>query len=350
MSIYDVPDHFLSSIDDLKGVITVVINDATRPSSERFLCALQKVLTGRTRFLFATGTHRAVTEKESREILGNHFSCEAHSISNFCDDGTHRHIGTTSRGTEVEIHPWVAAGSVLALNTVEPHYFAGYTGGRKSILPGVSSRRTVTGNHYLACLPGALPGRLHENPVHEDMMEGIELLSNTTELLMINSVAGKDVFFCGGHSETFYSAAEVAGEVCGVPVPEKYHSLEIRPGRSLEQSLYQAMKAIFMWECAVEDGGNLVLAAECSEGLGAPQMNRLLRTSISRIAVPATARDYILGDHAAIRLQKIRSRLKLSFRTGIDLDRFGFESPPESCDKVVENAGFTIPVMGKGNA
>ena len=110
------------------------------------------------------------------------------------------------------------------------------------------------------------------------------------------------------------------------------------------------MKAVFLWENAVEDGGNLVLAAGCPEGLGARQMERLLLASSSTIAVPGSAGEYLLGDHAAIRLQRIRSRLKLSFRTGVDMLRFGFDEPPEACDAVIENAGFTFPAVKRENA
>jgi hypothetical protein len=182
------------------------------------------------------------------------------------------------------------------------------------------------------------------------MMEGTALLTDRTELLMINSVAGTDLFFCGLHDVTFLRAALIAEKSCSVSVSEQYRSLEVRPGGTLGKSLYQAMKAVFLWESAVADGGDFVLAAECLEGLGAPQMERLLNSSMSSVSVPGSSREYSLGDHAAIRLNKIRNRVRLSFRTVLDLHRFGFDSPPESCDAVVENAGFTYPVTGAQNA
>ena len=347
MSIFEI----LDKIANMKGVITVVVNDGTRPSPARQLADLYPVLAGRVRFLFATGTHRGVTDREKQRILGEAFSLHVPSFSHDCDDGTHINIGTTSRGTEVDIHPWMLEGPIVAVNTVEPHYFAGFTGGRKSFLPGVSSRSTIIRNHFLACFPGALPGKLSGNPVHEDMMEGVALLADRTDIVMVNGVSGKDDVFYGSFDSSFYEACSVAANECGIPLAEKYSSLEVHPGGGLEMNLYQAMKAVFMWENAVKNGGDLVLAARCPEGLGASQMERLFfSSSLSSIAVPASSEEYLLGDHAAIRLHKIRNRISVSFRTGIDMERFGFSNPPPLCESVIENAGFSYPVMEAGNA
>ncbi|MCD6588890.1 MAG: DUF2088 domain-containing protein [Candidatus Fermentibacteraceae bacterium] len=337
-------------ITDIKGTVTVVVNDGTRPSSAEYLYELKPLLEGRARFVFATGTHRPVTPQEELFILGAAFAGKVSAVNNMCDDGTHIPVGTTSRGTEVEMHPWMLEGPVVALATVEPHYFAGFTGGRKSFLPGVSSRKTVVQNHFLACQPDALPGILQGNPVHEDMMEGTALLAGKTEIIMVNRVAGTEKVFCGAFDTSFYKACKAAELHCGVPVKQRYTSLEVRPGGTLEVSLYQAMKAVFLWEQAVEDGGELVLAADCPEGFGAEQMERLLLDSGSDVAVPGSAEEYLLGDHAALRLSRIRKRINLSFKTGIDMHRFGFSTPPERCQATQENAGFTFPVLEVSNA
>ncbi len=337
-------------IAEIKGTVTVVVNDGTRPSSAVYLNELRPLLEGRVRFVFATGTHRPLTQQEELFVLGSSFAGKAPAVNNMCNDGTHVSVGTTSRGTEVEMHPWMLEGPVVALATVEPHYFAGFTGGRKSFLPGVSSRNTVAQNHFLACRSGALPGVLQGNPVHEDMMEGAALLAERTEIIMVNRVAGTDKVFCGAFDTSFYQACKAAELHCGVPVKKRYTSLEVRPGGTLEVNLYQAMKAVFLWEQAVEDGGELVLAADCPEGLGAEQMERLLLYSSSDVAVPGSAEEYLLGDHAALRLARIRKRVNLSFRTGIDMHRFGFSTPPEECRVTREDAGFTFPVMEVSNA
>ncbi len=271
-------------------------------------------------------------------------------VSNNCDDGSHVYLGTTSRGTEVEFHPWVLEGSVIAINTIEPHYFAGYTGGRKSILPGVSSRKTIVQNHFLACFPEAAVGKLHGNPVHEDMIEGVNFLPDRIKFLMINGVSGSDKVFCGNYIESFYKAVDKSRSFSEKPVNRLYSSLEVRPGAPFDISLYQAMKAVHLWESAVRDEGELVLKAHCTEGLGAKQMHRLLADSMEIFNIPSASVEYNLGDHAAIRIGRIRKRIRLSFNVGIDLSQYGFNSSSSKCEVVVNNAGFCFPVMDLENA
>jgi len=345
-----IPEEFLQQISMLPEPITLVLNDVSRPSQVLYLSLLQQDLPDSTRILFATGTHRAVTSAERESLLGASFYRNFRMVSNNCDDGSHVYLGTTFRGTEVEFHPWVLEGSVVAINTVEPHYFAGYTGGRKSILPGVSSRKTIEQNHFLACFPEAVVGKLQGNPVHEDMMEGVNFLTERRTLLMINGVRGSTNLFCGDYSKSFYKAVELTQLSAGRPVKKLYSSLEVRPGDSLEFSLYQAMKAVHLWESAVRDGGELILKASCPEGLGAKQMHRLLADSMETFNIPSSSVEYNLGDHAAIRIGRIRKRIRLSFNVGIDLTQYGFNTSSSECEVVVNNAGFCFPVMDLENA
>lgn len=345
-----IQEDFLQQVSQLREPVTLILNDTTRPTQAKYLSFLQQALPASTRIIFATGTHRAVTIAGSKYILGSNFSRKFLMVSNDCDDGSHVYVGKTSRGTEVEFHPWVLEGSVVAVNTVEPHYFAGFTGGRKSIFPGVSSRKTIEQNHFLACFPEASVGKLIGNPVHEDMMEGLKFLTNRTKVLMINGVSGSDKMFCGGCIETFIKAVELSRSFSEKPVKRLYSSVEVRPGGSLEVNLYQAMKAVHLWEKVVKDGGELVLKASCPEGLGAKQMQRLLADSMETFNIPASSVEYNLGDHASIRIGRIRKRIRLSFNVGIDLRKYGFNSSPRTCEVVVNNAGFCFPIMDLKNA
>lgn len=346
----NIPQSFLERVSNLPAPLTLVVNDATRPSPEGYIRALEPALPGTVRVLFATGAHRPVTDAEAKCILGGSGLAGCEMRSNMCDDQTHVSLGCTSRGTPVDLHPWILEGTVLALNTVEPHYFAGFTGGRKSFLPGCSSRRTIVANHFLACSNGTLPGKLAGNPVNEDMEEGASMLFSRVETLMINGVAGGETFFAGSPVETFHMAAAVSRGLSGVPRQKRFHSLEVKPGGTLEVSLYQSMKAVFLWENSVEDGGELVLSSPCPEGMGASQMEGILRSSGGILRPPLSLSEYVLGDHAALRMSKIRKRLRLTFRTGLDLSEFGFSEPPEFCVDTVANAGFTYPVMVEDNA
>ena len=345
------PEEFLRQVTEAPVPLTVIVNDGTRPSPECILSLVAGFLPDQVRFLFATGTHRPVKPEEEKHILGELCNTGFSRQSNMCDDGSHVFIGETSRGTPVEVHPWLLEGSILALNTVEPHYFAGFTGGRKSVFPGCTSRRTTVLNHWLACYRDAVPGKLEGNPVHEDMEEGAEMLFKKVKSIMINGTGRYARVFCGSPGDSFHSAAKVAEREFGITVRKAFRSLEVQPGGKLNVSLYQAMKAVFLWASAVEDGGDLILNANCPEGLGAKQMHRLLKASEGKVLFPARD-DYLLGDHAALRLSAIRRRLNLTFRisSGIDMSCYGFRAAPERGNASIQNAGFTYPVMAENDA
>lgn len=344
-------ESFLKRVSNLPQPLTLVVNDSTRSSPAAVLAGLQGALPGDTRVLFATGTHRKVLPGEETLILGEGFRAGAVRMSSSSHLGDFVPAGTTSRGTEVYYHPWLMEGSVLAVNSVEPHYFAGFTGGRKSFLPGCSARRTIEQNHWLACGESACVARLKGNPVHEDMAEGAEMLFARTECLMVNGVHGRDDVFCGPPAESFQKAVEVAEKAHGVHIDGRYGSLKVRPGGSLEINLYQAMKAVFLWESAVADGGSLILEAPCPEGLGAPQMDRLLRRSATTVPKPSR-KEYRLGDHAALRLSGIRRRIRLFLEVGdtVQAEDLGFPPRRLKPEEVIENAGFTYPVSGEIDA
>ena len=343
MSISKVPEDFVTGLGLLEPPLTLVVNDGTRPSPAAVLGALEPFLGGSFRVLFATGAHREPDPSERRRILGTLARRGMPETSNHCDDGSHVFLGTTSRGTPVELHPWLLEGSVLGINSVEPHYFAGFTGGRKSFLPGCASRKTITANHFLACFPGSAAGRLGDNPVHLDMEEGAGMLYERTPCLMVNGTSMGELFF-GSPEGSFLKAAEKAAGIHGLPVEKPFSSLVVTPGAPLDISLYQAMKAVFLWADTVETGGSLVLESHCSEGLGAPQMDRVLKMSMGSVKPPADRSEYRLGDHAALRLSAIRRRIRLSLETVFRFDDYGFPERADPGGTRLEGAGLLYPL------
>ncbi|MHB1344005.1 MAG: lactate racemase domain-containing protein, partial [Thermoleophilia bacterium] len=166
-----------------QGTILVLVNDATRPTpSGRVIEIIADRFEGRhVEFMVATGAHKVPGETELEQIFGRAMRerflerISSHDARNK-DDLVH--LGETSRGTPVWVNKHLASATdVLLINSVEPHYFAGYTGGRKSIFPGVAGFETIQGNHKLALDPAADNLALEGNPVHEDMMEMMGMLS-----------------------------------------------------------------------------------------------------------------------------------------------------------------------------
>ncbi len=313
----------------LRGRVTVIINDHTRPAVSRALIEPVCDLLGvRSRVLIATGTHRDASAAEKDFLLGGLMQ-DAGWACNALGGGDRVTIGETSRGTVVQLHPWlVDADALLVTGSVEPHYFAGFTGGRKALLPGCSSYASTEANHALALLPGSIPAALEGNPVHEDMAEAARMLEKSIPVVMAGAVVrGTEGLFCcaGALVETFGRCVASAREHLCVPVGKPAGCLVLRPGGGLGVSLYQSMKAVYNCEAAVREGGVILLDSPCPEGLGSPTMEEVLIESM-KPGAECPDRPYRLGLHAVSRLARIRRKSVLALRSSLDpvmVQRFG---------------------------
>ena len=340
--------------------VTLVVNDATRPASFPMIAPIEKVLGDKVKILFATGTHRPVTPEEKSILLGGCFR-DASWKNSDCDSPDMVNIGKTPKGTPVCMDPWLFDGNpVVSVNSVEPHYFAGFTGGRKSFLPGVSSREAIVMNHYHACLPGALPGKLDGNPVHEDMMDALDMLEERVKIIQGNGVIhrGRLVhFFAGTCRDSFVKAVGASAELSTITVPNRSPVVVLHPGEPLDINLYQSEKAIYNCSSLVEDGGCLLLVSSCGEGIGADHLEKAFVTSMDEGWNTPDQNRYNLGDHTIVRLKSIRKRISLALSSSLPdrmVKRMGIEPVHDieswirqkNCDRslFIPGAGFVIPV------
>jgi len=345
--------------------VTVVVNDSTRPPSFPMIAPIEKILGDKARILFATGTHRPVTPVEKEALLGDCFPNSPWKNSD-CDSKDMVYIGKTRMGTPVSMDPWLLDGNpVVSVNSVEPHYFAGFTGGRKSFLPGVSSRESIVTNHYNACLPGALPGKLDGNPVHLDMMDALSMLEEKVEILQGNGVMhrGRFVhFFAGSCRESFENAAGASMELSTISVPGRSEVVVLHPGEPLDINLYQSEKAIYNCSSTVEDGGYLLLVSSCDEGLGADHLEKAFITSMDENWHVPGKHQYSLGDHTILRLKNMRKRINLALSSSLPdsiVEGMGIEPVHDveswinrkNCNNTIfiPGAGFVIPVIEEDN-
>lgn len=343
--------------------VTLVVNDATRPASFQMIAPLEKVLGNKVRILFATGTHRPVTPEEKSILLGGCFPNASWKNSD-CDSPDMVSIGRTPMGTPVCMDPWLFDGNpVVSVNSVEPHYFAGFTGGRKSFLPGVSCREAIVMNHYHACLPGALPGRLNGNPVHTDMMDALDMLEERVEIVQGNGVvhSGRLVYFSAGSCrDSFMKAVGASTELSTISVPGRSQVVVLHPGEPLDISLYQSEKAIYNCSSLVEDGGHLLLVSSCREGVGADHLQKAFVTSMDEGWNTPGQNRYNLGDHSIVLLKNIRKKMNLALSSSLPdaiVERMGIEPVHDveswirqkNCERplFIPGAGFVIPVIEK---
>jgi nickel-dependent lactate racemase len=314
--------------DFLEGAqkVLVIINDATRPTpTAAMLDALGDELEAKgARFLVATGAHRGPTEEEYRQILGRHYDrfrkrIEAHDSR---DSGSLVDLGSTRNGTPILLNrALIEADRVVATGSVEPHYFAGYTGGRKAFLPGVAGYRTVEANHRLALDPRARALNLEDNPVSQDMEDALRLVPG--QVFSVMAVLDKHQRIAGCHAgdirASFVTAVEQANQIFAVRLPRRADIVVSVARHPMDIDLYQAQKAIDNGGFATADGGILILVASCRDGVGDRNYIELLGSASKPQEVMARiAAGYKLGYHKAAKIAEVAARA--SIRAVSELD------------------------------
>jgi lactate racemase len=313
-------------LDEAVSPLLVVLNDATRPTpSAEVLGVVRPALEewaepGRVlAFIVATGTHRAALPEEVQRIFGRELA-QAHAERIYChdcrDESQLVHLGSTTRGTEVWANRLLReAGSLLVINSVEPHYFAGYTGGRKSLFPGLAGYRTVWANHRLSMQASAETLVLAGNPVHEDLQEATTVGLRGKKVFSIQLVLDRErrVGFvaAGSLEDTFRRAVAVADEHFVLELDGPSEVVVAAAPHPMDCNFYQTNKAIQSGALAVKEGGVLIVVSECPFGLGE---NQTLFDLLASADSPAGAvaridlEEYRLGAQQAARVAAILER------------------------------------------
>ncbi len=297
-----------------EGELLFIVNDGTRPTpTAKVLDIIEDDLSATDpRFIIATGVHRAPTEEELRFIFGRHlerFRDRIH-VHDSRADGEMVYIGTSVNGTEMWINRLgVEADRLVIIGSVEPHYFAGYTGGRKSFLPGIASYKTIEQNHRYALLPKARPLVLEGNPVHEDMIDALRVFPDKP-IFSIQTVLDRDrriYAATAGHiHDSFYAAIEKAKEVFCVPVEKRVDVVVSVAPYPMDVDLYQSQKALDNGKLALNEGGVLILVSKCRTGIGHETFYDLLSScSTPAEVLDRIERGYVLGYHKAAKMAEI---------------------------------------------
>ncbi len=306
--------------------VVFILNDGTRPTPTcKVLEALsQRVDLKSASFLIATGAHRAPTEEEYRFILGNRYSdlrplCHAHDAKK----DKMAFLGRSKNGTEMYINEKaVSADRLVIITSVEPHYFAGYTGGRKSFLPGVAAYRTVEQNHRLAMKPEAQALILDGNPVHEDMIDALKVVNEkpifAIQLVLdrhqkVYKVAAGDLY------KSLDQAVKWANEVFSVKIESKAEVVVSVAPYPMDVDLYQSQKALDNGKWALKEGGTIIMVSKCREGIGHDTFLQQLSSSKDpKVVLENLAKEYKLGFHKAAKMAEIAVWAKIAAVTDLD--------------------------------
>ncbi len=357
---------------DAKDVLFIV-NDATRPTpTARVLEIIHDMIKPLdVKFIVATGAHRGPTEEEFYQIFGQCYDEFKSSI--FVHDARADkdmvYIGTSRNGTEMYINKLgVEAHKIVVIGSVEPHYHAGYTGGRKAFLPGIASFKTIEQNHTFALEPKAQSLSLEGNPVHEDMMDALGTIKSR-EIFSIMTVLDKNhrVYAAtAGNIEDSLTAATVrAKEVFAVKLKEKADIVVAVARFPMDIDLYQSQKAMENGKHALKDGGILILVSKCRSGVGDDTFSRLLSASATPAECLKTISEgYVLGYHKAAKMAEIALWATMYAVTEIPDELISsifmtpFHSLQEALDKALEtvnksdakvlffvDGGMTVPLL-----
>jgi len=259
--------------------------------------------------IFGCGTHRAVKPEEAAELLGTEALKRVKTISHCCTATDLVYLGTTkTQGNKVLVNRAFAEADVkVLLGDVGFHYYAGYGGGRKSVLPAVCSEETVKQNHALLLHASARTGILEDNPVHQDMTEAARLAKVDFIVNIVGNKKGEIVkAFAGDLEAAFLEAVKLVDAMYRVAIDRRADIIVVSAGgHPADINLYQAYKGLDNALDAVKRGGVIILVAECPEGHG----NQVFYDWMTKLADLKNAereikRNFVMGGHKAYYLLK----------------------------------------------
>jgi nickel-dependent lactate racemase len=267
--------------------------------------------------LVATGLHRPNEADELRELIGDPWVLENVEVVNHFArrDEDHVDLGRTSaRGTVVRLdRRFVASDLRIATGLVEPHFMAGYSGGRKVIAPGVAHAETITTFHSARFMadPQARNCNFDGNPLHEEQLEIVEMIDGALALnTVIDELRNLSFVNFGEIIASHQQSVDFVRDYCEVSVPRQFHTIVTSAaGYPLDKTYYQTVKGMVGAMDILAPGGDLIIASECSEGMGSEEFVQSQRRLVD--SGPGAFLKSILGkSHADIDEWQSQMQLK----------------------------------------
>ena len=317
----------LSEIVKPGETVAIVTSDITRPCpSWKILPALIAELNdGGVRdeditVYFALGSHRPSTVEEMKHLAGEEIYARVRCLDSNPDDTVH--MGTTKRGTPADYDRRVmAADRRICIGNVEYHYFAGYSGGAKAMMPGVSTRDSIQFNHRHMVRPESCAGKLEGNPVREDIEEAgamarIDFILN----VVLNTKKEIVCAYAGDVTAAHRKACAFLDQYFKCPIEEKADIVIVSQGGAPKDlNLYQTQKALDNAKHAVKEGGAIILLGSCAEGFGESHFTDwMTKYRNPHDMVEEIQRNFILGAHKAAALAMVREKAEIYLVSDMD--------------------------------
>ena len=329
--------------------IAIVASDVSRPvpSYEILPAILDELAAAGCRdedvtVVFALGSHRHHTEEEKKRLAGPAVYGRVRCVDSDPDDCVH--MGTTKNGTPVDVTRTVAEADVrICTGNIEFHYFAGYSGGVKAIMPGVSTPAAIQANHRLMVSELACAGNLDTNPLRQDIEEagricGVNYIVNVVldeHRHIVYAVAGDPVAAhrdgCAYLDKMYRKAIPARADIVIVS----------QGGAPKDANLYQTQKALDNAKHAVKKGGTIILIGACPEGLGSAKFEQwLLEAPTAHSMIDRVHAHFELGGHkaAAIAMVLENAQIDLVSEMPDEFVRSIFLNPQPSAQKALDEA------------
>jgi nickel-dependent lactate racemase len=346
--------------------VCIVTSDITRPMPSRLVlpAVLDElgaggVADGDITVVLALGNHRPHTEEEKKYLTGDAYG-RVRCVDS--DQGRAVNLGTTSYGTPVDVFEEVAqADRVVCLGNIEYHYFAGYSGGAKAIMPGVSTAAAIQANHSRMVEETSVAGKIEGNNLRADIDEvarfrSIDFIVNVVldeKKRIVRALAGD---YIKAHRE----GCAFLDTLYKVKIDKRADIVMVSPGGYPKDiNLYQAQKALDNARHAVKDGGIIILVASCKEGLGEEVFERWMCSAKSPDEmVEKIRRCFELGGHKAAAIGMVRQKADIYLVSDMDMDfvRSIFMTPFDGAQAALDAAlaqrgrGASVIVMPFGGS
>ncbi len=348
--------------------ILIIVNDITRLTPYEII--LPPLLDGLRQigikkeniiFIIATGIHRSNSPEEMKEIFGENIFSAYNFINHNCDDPHIKDLGKLKSGNKLWVDPIISdTDFIITTGVIVPHYFAGFSGGRKSILPGICGRKTIEANHAQMVHADSRAGNLKGNPVHEEMQEAAEKVGVDFSINVVTDENHEIVEIVAGELLTSWrQGVEVCKKIYLCPIEKKAEVvITSAGGYPKDINVYQAQKALKNACHAVKPGGTIILLAECTEEYGETTFEKWIEEANTPDDIIKRLKNkFVLGGHKAYAIARAVKEVEVILISSLPQDKvrklffIPMESVSQALNYIKDKYGedFQAYILPSGN-
>jgi len=312
--------------------ILIIVNDITRPTPYEIILPplldeLHQIGIKKENIIFiiATGIHRSNSQEEIKEMFGENIFSAYKFINHDCDNSLQKDLGKLKSSNKLWVNPIISdTDFIITTGVIVPHYFAGFSGGRKSILPGICGRKIIEANHAQMVHHDSRAGNLKGNPVHQEMQEAAEKVGVDFNINVITDENHQIVEIVAGELLTSWrQGVEVCKKIYLCPIEKKAEVVIVSAGGYPKDiNVYQAQKALNNAYQAIKPGGAIILLAECSEGYGEPTFEKWIEEANSPDDIIKRLKNkFVLGGHKAYAIARAVKEVEVILISSLPQDK-----------------------------